>query len=155
MRRAVLTLAVVGSVLSALYLLEGTRYSLGTPAEPGPGLFPLIVSGLLLIGFVGTGIEALASTSKAKVAWPAGAARWRVAAIALSCTAYGLTLPYLGHMIAGSLLAFAVLHVMALRSWPLKIALSLGIGVGSYVLFGMVLGVPFPSGILFDDWHPQ
>ena len=150
MRSAVLTLAVVGSILSALYLIEGTRYSLGTPADPGPGLFPLIVSGLLLIGFVGTGIEALASASKAKVDWPSGPARWRVAAIALSCAAYGFALPYLGHMIAGSLLAFAVLHVMALRSWPVKVTLSLGIGVGSYVLFGMVLGVPFPSGILFD-----
>ena len=150
MRRAVVIFAAAGSLLSVLYLIEGTRYALGTPAAPGPGLFPLIVSGLLLIGFVGTGIEAAASASKAKVCWPAGAARWRVAAIALSCTAYGLALPYLGHMIAGTLLAFAVLHVMALRSWPVKIALSLGIGVGSYVLFGMVLGVPFPSGILFE-----
>ena len=73
-----------------------------------------------------------------------------MAAIALSCAAYALALPYIGHMIAGSLLAFVVLHVMSLRSWPVKIVLSLGIGVGSYVLFGMVLGVPFPSGILFD-----
>lgn len=150
MRRAVLILAVAGSILSALYLLEGTRYSLGTRAEPGPGLFPLLVSGLLLLGFLGTGIEAMVSSSRAKVGWPAGAARWRVAAIALSCAAYGLALPYLGHMIAGSLLAFAVLHAMALRSWLVKITLSLGIGVGSYVLFGVVLGVPFPTGILFD-----
>jgi putative tricarboxylic transport membrane protein len=149
MRIAVLTLAVAGSVLSALYLLEGTRYSMGTLAEPGPGLFPLMVSGILLLGFVGTGIEALASASKAKAGWPAGPARWRVAAIALSCAAYGLALPYLGHWIAGSLLALAVLHVMALRSWPVKVVLSLGIGVGSYVLFGVVLGVPFPAGKLF------
>ena len=45
MRRAVLLFAAAGSVLSVLYLLEGTRYALGTPAAPGPGLFPLIVSG--------------------------------------------------------------------------------------------------------------
>jgi hypothetical protein len=149
MQQAIVRLAVAGSVLSGLYLLETTRYSLGTLAQPGPGLFPLMVSGILLLGFVGMGIEALASASKAKVAWPTGAARRRVAAIASSCAAYAFSLPYLGHLIAGSLLALAVLHVMALRSWTVKVILSAGIGVGSYVLFGMVLGVPFPRGILF------
>jgi putative tricarboxylic transport membrane protein len=150
MRRALFTLAATGTVLSLLYLWEGTRYKLGTPAEPGPGMFPLLISVILLLGFIGTGIEALASSEiKVKIDWPAGSARRRVSAIAASCIAYWLALPYAGQMIAGSLLAFAVLHVMALRSWPVKIVLSLLIGVGSYVLFGVILGVPFPTGILF------
>lgn len=150
MRRAVMIFAGLGAVLSALYLLEGKRYSMGTPAEPGPGLFPLIVGGILLVGFVGTGIEALATAPGAKVGWPAGPGRRRVAAIALSCGAYALALPFIGQMIAASLLALAVLHVMALRSWLLKVVLAVGIGVGSYVLFGRVLGVPFPSGTWFE-----
>lgn len=149
MQKAIFRLAVAGLVLSGLYLLEATRYSFGTLAQPGPGVFPLMVSGILLLGFAGMGIEALASASKAKVGWPAGTARRRVAAIALSCVAYAFLLPYAGHLIAGSLLALAVLHVMALRSWTVKLILSAGIGVGSYVLFGVVLGVPFPRGILF------
>lgn len=150
MQRAVLTFSVVGLIFSVLYLLEGARYSMGAPAEPGPGLFPLLVGGILLLGFLGTGIESIASSSRAKVVWPTGSARGRVAAIALSCVAYAIALPYIGHMIAGSLLAFAVLHVMLLRSWTVKIILSLGMGVGSYVLFGVLLGVPFPKGILFE-----
>ena len=98
-------------------------------------------------------MEAIASSSIGKVAWPTGAARRRVAAIALSSAAYGLALPLLGQMIAGSLLAFAVLHFMSLRSWPVKIVLSLGIGVGSFLLFGLVLGVPFPTGLIFEWWQ--
>jgi putative tricarboxylic transport membrane protein len=150
MRRALVIFALAGSVISAFYLLEGMRYRLGTPAEPGPGLFPLLVGGILLLGCVGTGIEALASSPTVKINWPAGPARRRVAAIALSCAGYVLALPHAGHMVAGSLLAFAVLHAMALRSWPVKIAVSAGIGVGSYVVFGVMLGVPLPEGTLFD-----
>jgi hypothetical protein len=150
MRRALLMFAAFGTISSTLYLIEAARYSMGSPGEPGPGVFPMVVGGILLIGFVGTGVEALRRPGGAKVEWPTGAAGRRVAAIAVSCAGYGLGLPYLGQMIAGSLLALAVLHVMGLRAWPAKIALALGIGVGSHVLFGEVLGVPFPAGLLVD-----
>ena len=126
---------------------------MGIPAEPGPGLFPLLVGVVLLLGFLGTGVEAFVSSSRVKVAWPTNVAGRRVLAVALSSAAYGLALPLLGHLISGSLLAFAVLHFMALRSWPVKISLSLGIGVGSYLLFGLLLGVPFPNGLIFEWWE--
>jgi len=150
MRRTVMVVATVGFLLTLRYLIEAIRYPLGTAGQPGPGLYPLLAGGLLMLGFVGAGLEALVSESKSSVEWPVGGARWRVLAITGAIFAYAILLPYLGHAIMGTLLTLAVFETMRQRSWTVKILLSLIIGVGSYFLFVIVLGVPLPMGSLFE-----
>ena len=150
MRKAVIALALAGFLLTAFYLLETSRYPLGTAAEPGPGSYPLLVSAVLLLGFIGSGIEAVYSDPKRTVQWPKGAARWRVLVVAGSVFGYALFLPLLGHCISGSLLIFAVLQAMKKGSWIKSIFLSLCFGVGSFYLFAVLLDLPLPTGSIFD-----
>jgi hypothetical protein len=50
---------------------------------------------------------------------------------------------------AGTLVTLAVLQIMRLQGWALKLGFSLAIGLGSYYLFSVLLGVPLPTGIWF------
>ena len=142
--------AVVGSVLAIGYLITGWDYPWGTAAEPGPGVYPLIVGLLMMAGAVGLGLEARLRRLRLDAPWPVGAGRWRVLAVLASGLGYAFLLPHLGHPLAGTLVSLIVLRVMGLPRWPLCIGIAIAIGLGSYYLFGQILDVPLPVGIWFD-----
>lgn len=149
-RRSLLVAASLGILLALAYLLEGLRYSRGTLAEPGPGLYPLLVGVLMLVSSLGAALEITAGGSMGQVDWPQGVERRRVLAIAAASLTYVLLVPYLGHPMTGALLTLVVLQVMGTRSWPLKLVVALGLGLGSYYLFGVLLDVSLPLGAWFS-----
>lgn len=146
MRHSLLLVAAIGTAVSVLYLATVPNYSLGTMAEPGPGLYPLVVGSLMLLGFLGVGLEAAWGRSNGGVDWPGRAGRFRIAAVLAACAFYVVSLPHLGHAVAGSLVALVVLQVMGVSSWRASIALALAMGLGSHLLFTVALGVPLPAG---------
>ncbi|MBI2205817.1 MAG: tripartite tricarboxylate transporter TctB family protein [Candidatus Rokubacteria bacterium] len=146
MKRALVVTGALGVVLAALYLVEARRYSWGTIAQPGPGLYPVLVGCLLILGSVGIALEATLRPTGGHIDWPVGRARWRLMAILLPSLAYVLLLRYLGHPVAGTLLTLAVLHAMGMRRWPVKIVIALAVGGISHYVFTVVLGVPLPAG---------
>jgi hypothetical protein len=149
MRRALLGTLIVAMLLAVAYLAEAMRYPRGTMAQPGPGLFPLAVGALMLIAALGTGLEARSRKTWEEMDWPRGLDALRVLGVLAASLGYVLLLPHLGHPVAGTLVTLAVLQMMQLRSWVVKLTLSLVIGLGSYYLFAVLLGVPLPAGIWF------
>ncbi len=150
MRRMVLGTAIAASLLGVVYLVEATRYARGTMAEPGPGLFPLGIGALLLSAALATGLEAWSRRTWEDIDWPRGRDALRVLAVLALGLSYALLLPWLGHPVAASLITLAVLQLMRLQGWALKLGLALGLGLGSYYLFAVVLGVPLPTGLWFE-----
>lgn len=148
--RALLVTSGVATLVSVLYLVEGIRYPWGTAAQPGPAVYLLPVGLLLLIGSLGVGIEALLQKPTEVVQWPDARGTRRVLAILAAVAAYMLLLPNLGHPLSGALVVLVVLQVMRLPNWPLKIGLALLVGLGSYYVFAVLLGVPLPRGMWFD-----
>ena len=149
MQRAFFGTSIAALLLAVAYLAEATRYPRGTMAQPGAGVFPLVVGALMLIAALATGVEARSRKTWEKMNWPRGWDALRVLAVLTASLGYILLLPYLGHPLGGTLVTLAVLQVMHLRGWVLKLILSLLIGLGSYYLFAVVLGVPLPTGIWF------
>jgi hypothetical protein len=149
MRKAIIALSISGFLLTILYLMETLRYPIGTAAEPGPGAYPLLITAVLMLGFIGSGLEALYSTAQGAVQWPIGPARRRMLIIAGTVFAYALLLPVIGHAISGTLLAFTVLQAMNKKAWVANIFMSLCFGVGSYFLFVGLLDLPLPTGSIF------
>lgn len=149
MRRALLGAAVLGTLLALVYLVEGLGYPRGTPAEPGPGLYPLLVGLLLMAGSLGTGLEARFRRSGETIESPRGAEARRVLSIVGVSLGYVLLLHQVGHPVAGTLVTLAVLQVMGLSRWTLKLGLALALGLGSHYLFAVLLGVPLPTGNWF------
>lgn len=152
MSSAALTVAVLGGLLALLYLAQGLTYGRGTRDDPGPGLYPLAVGALFLIGAVGTAIEAWLGRRgrrDERIEWPEGAARWRMVALVAVSLAYVFLLPWAGHPLAAGLVVLVALEVMGLRGWTLKVLLAGVAGIGSHWLFAVLLGVPLPRGIWF------
>lgn len=81
-------------------------------AQPGPGLYPLLVGGLLVLSALGVGVEATRGRSQRTAEWPEGAARARVSAVAGATLGYIMLLPYVGHLLAAVLVTLVVLQVM-------------------------------------------
>lgn len=149
MRRALLGTSIAALLLAVAYLAEATRYPRGTMAQPGPGLFPLAVGALLLIAALATGLEVRFRRTWEDMDWPRRSDALRALAVLAASLGYVILLPRLGHPVAATLVTLAVLQMMQLRGWALKLGLSLVIGLGSYYLFAVMLGVPLPGGIWF------
>jgi len=140
--------------MGVVYLLMGLRYPVGTTANPGPGLYPLFVGGLLLVSSVAGGLEifraARADVGRQRECAPLwGKHAWRLVTIVLTMGVYIIILPYAGHMFGGIIVTFAALQAVGLIRWYTKLILTLFIPVGSFLLFDTILGVSLPKGILF------
>ena len=135
------------------YIIEALSYPRGTMAQPGSGLYPLLLGTLLLLSSLGTGLELLFRRfeKEGDAIWPRGGSGLRLLVVLAASLAYGLLLPYLGHPFIATLVILVVLQVMGVRSWPRKITLALLIGIGSYYLFGKLLAIPLPMGVLFGE----
>lgn len=145
--------ALVVLALSGAYLALGLPLPRGVSARPGPGFFPLLV-GIFLCGtalaFV---VETFRRSPRASTPWGAAGlsadARWRVAATGAALVGFCLLLPWLGYPVVT--LAFVTLLLRSLgAAWTAATVSGLASAAASYYLFGVLLGVPLPRGVLFE-----
>jgi putative tricarboxylic transport membrane protein len=124
------------------------RLSLGTWDEPGPAIFPLGVSLLLMLAGA---LTFLFGRPKAE-----GRVDWRqivrqlytpVRIVGLTA-AYILVLDWLGYLLTSALFIFLLfLWVSRYRFWA-ALGLSIAIGIGSWYFFEKILAVQLPRGFL-------
>jgi putative tricarboxylic transport membrane protein len=144
----VLALGVL--VASGVYLVNGLLLPQGTAAQPGPGLYPVAVG---VFGAVVAATWLLIALRRA----PAGAGgvaipqdgRRRVGVAAALLLGFCLLLPWSGYPPAAFLFTSLLLRGLG-ASWPAASLVGIVSAVGSYYLFGVLLGVPLPRGVLFD-----
>lgn len=144
MRRTLIGVDVAALVLGLLYLWGALEYSLGTLAQPGPGLFPLFIGFLLLLSSIGSLISHLSAPVEGRLEFPKRKELGRVLAVVGGTVAYVVLLPIIGHILGSILTVFIVLHSMGLPSWGLKIGLAIAVSLGSFYLFDIILQVPLP-----------
>jgi hypothetical protein len=114
----------------------------GTLASPGAGMMPKLVLGLLIA--FGAILVARAGESP-----PLTTINWgdfRHAATVVVVTAAAIALyTKIGFVLSVSLLLFVLLYVIERRSLWRTLAVSLGVTIGSYLLFSTLLKSPLPS----------
>jgi hypothetical protein len=145
-------LALVVVAASGAYLLSAWPLPAGTTARPGAGFFPLAVGAFgALMALVWT-----ASAFRRRAPAPEAADQrvpvegfGRVVATAGSLVGFCLLLPYAGY--PGAALVFSAVLLRWLGAgWGSALVIGLASAAISYYLFGVVLSVPLPRGILFD-----
>lgn len=143
-----LALAVLAA--SGTYLVNGMSLPLGTAARPGPGFFPLVVgvfgAAVALVWTVIAVRRAPPAVSAAAVA-PEGRRRVRMTVALLA--GYCLFLPWAGFPLVALGFVGFLLRWLGGR-WTEAWVIALVSALGSYYLFGALLGVPLPRGVLFD-----
>lgn len=144
---------IIGSVLLILLgagvVIESIRLKLGTPLMPQPGFFPFI-GGCLLIGLalvlLVQSLRRRDETTR-ESGDATGTLRKPVILIA-SLSVYTALIGPLGYVLPTIILVAVVLRVLGVTSWKILTLASLGMSVGAYVLFGRILGIDLPAGVL-------
>jgi putative tricarboxylic transport membrane protein len=133
------------------YLLSAWPLPHGTMARPGAGFFPLGVGAfgavLALVWTVSVFRRAPASRAAEQRAPVEGFGR--VVATAGSLAGFCLVLPYAGYPVAAAVFTAVLLRWLG-AGWRSALVIGLASAALSYYLFGVVLSVPLPRGILFD-----
>ena len=135
--------AGIGLVLAAFFIWQATQIQLSFISDPvGPKTFPIIIGALL-------GVSSLVILLRPdpKPEWPRAGRLAEVGLAVMVLLAYAYALPELGFVIATTVAA-------AILSWRLGtrpvVALLAGIGIalGIYVVFHLILGLSLAQGPL-------
>lgn len=148
---------LVGAVAFLLLALAGVvqslRLSLGGWHNPGPGLFPLVLSAVL--GGLAVALVVVAVGRRGRPAEapppeaPSAGATPRSAWWALvSLLAFYALLEPLGFLATSVLLLVVLLRAIARQRWPVTLAVSVGASLSSYLLFDRLLQLPLPRGVI-------
>lgn len=138
---------VVGFFFLAIgigFTAGAVRLGIGIPTKPNPGFFPFIDGVILIV--LSSLFLLRAWGGRSGDSRPFGRMKGP-AAVVLALVFYVAALERLGYVITTGLLSAVVLKVMETRPRVL-VLVSLGLAVGSYLLFDRLLGVTLPPGIL-------
>jgi hypothetical protein len=127
---------------SAVVLYESLRIGLGTPAKPGSG-FLTFCAAVVLIGLSLFLIHRGWNVREAKMTH----SRKVILALAVLIV-YSLVLDSLGFIVATFLAVAALFGLQTSRPWWVVLALSALVTLSAYVVFGVLLQVFFPPGLL-------
>jgi hypothetical protein len=144
MKNAGAWFAILLLVLSAVVFVQSLDLRYKTPFGPGPGMFPLWLSGLL---FIVSLLYLYESVKKQPVRFadilPKGDGLFNVAATVGAVIVFLLVMPYTGFTTG----IFIMLVLVFLRQfkWYSALAVSAAVAFAVFVLFQQLLGVPLPT----------
>jgi hypothetical protein len=144
-------LAVAVLVISGIYLVNGMVLPRGTAAQPGPGFYPIAVGmfgAAVALTWLVVALRRAPALAGGRIEMPPDGLR-RAGIAAGLLVGFCLLLPWAGYPPAAFLFTSLLLRGLG-ASWPGASLVGLVTAVGSYYLFGVLLGVPLPRGVLLD-----
>jgi putative tricarboxylic transport membrane protein len=160
-----LLLLAVPLVVGVTYLIQTLSYPFGSIGGPDFGFFPMLV-GALIVGASavvllrqGTVVLRKGATGK-KGAETEGAEvrpedtagfRWKLLLIMAALLVYVLVANIAGHIVTAAFVSAVALKLTGGRPWWQVVLFGVAIGVGSYLLFAVILGMPLPTGVLLSS----
>jgi len=150
MKRSQLAVSAVLAGLAGFVLLESRHLSFGTMRVPQTGFFPWVLATLLLVLCVilfAQGLSGVESNRPPDHIPPEGWSRIVFALAAM--TGFAVLLERLGFLLTTFFLMLLLLRAIESQRWSKVFFVALLTAVGSYALFGWILGIPLPGGV-FD-----
>lgn len=149
MKRAQLAVSAVLGGLAGFVLLESRHLSFGTMRVPQTGFFPWVLATLLLVLCV---ISFAQGVSGAEPERPPDAIlpeAWsRIAFTLAAMIGFALMLERLGFLLSTFFLMILLLRAIESQRWSKVVFVALLTAIGSYVIFGWILAIPLPGGVL-------
>jgi len=135
-----LVVAATVVVLGGFAFAQSLRLGVGSASAPGPGTWPALVSGVLLI----LGIVLAARFRHTDDAEPFGRTGLLVLAAVATMAVFVAVVATIGFEIPTAALAFVWLRFLGHEGWRTSIAISVGAAVAFYLLFVAALDVSIP-----------
>lgn len=130
--------------LAVLAVVESLRLGTGTMKEPGPGFLSLAM-GLVIAIF--SLVLIIRGWKPEKGSRPVKHSTTTIIAL-VALFVYSLIMDSLGFVVATFLLVAVLFHLAERRRWWVLLGMSALVTAVAYLLFGFVLKVFFPEGIL-------
>lgn len=128
---------LIVAVIAIVFAAESMKLSAGTFAEPGPAMWPLIISGLTFL------LSVVAATLRPDI--PALIRRsglFRIAIYLAGFLAIVILYQPLGFILSSAIFCLASLKLAANEKWFTSITLTIIAPIVVYVIFGIFLELP-------------
>ena len=136
---------LVGALTGIAVVVGSLGLRIGTPSSPQPGFFPFL-GGMALVA-LSCVLVVQAGLGRSTGTESFGEVR-RPALLVGGLGVYVGLLDPLGYVLATILIAGVILRVLGVTSWRVLAVGSVALSLGTYLLFGRVLGVDLPPGVL-------
>ncbi|MDI7258850.1 MAG: tripartite tricarboxylate transporter TctB family protein [Thermodesulfobacteriota bacterium] len=159
--RKEITSSLVFIVFGLGYLIHNTMYSMDTWNSPGPGVFPLIVGGALILLAACQLFQSLRKPKKRDDPKSDGLSIKSLKAflqergeakpliLVVVFILYLLMVKWLGFFTSNSIFVVISSRLMGAKDWRKPVALAVGVGLFCYLLFEVWLKLSLPRGYLF------
>jgi len=149
MKRSQLAVSLVLVGWATFLLIQSRHLSFGSMRVPQTGFFPTVLAILLLIlaailfgqGFVGEepgrGPDKILTEG-----WS------RIGLTLAAMIAFALVLESLGFLLSTFLLMILLLRAIESQRWSKVVVVAVLTAIASYAIFGWILGIPLPGGVL-------
>jgi len=146
-------------LLGAGYLVYNTKYPLDTLNNPGPGVFPLILGGILTLLAIYQLAHVLQKSRlkeyqvKEQPQSVKGALQsWKKESgpliLAAAFAIYVILIPWMGFFISNFLFVVICSRLIGARDWKRPLFLAIGLDLFCYLLFEIWLKLSLPRGSL-------
>jgi hypothetical protein len=132
--------AVVPAVLGVAAVVGSLGLGVGTPGEPGPGTWPLLISGALVVLSIALVVLARHHTDAERFT----RASWQVLAGLATMIFFVAAVPYIGFEIPAAVLTFLWLRFLGGEGWRLSVVTSIAVVAAFYLIFVAALSVRIP-----------
>lgn len=135
---------LVPLVFGLVALAQSVRLGVGDPQDPGPGLWPVLTSGAVILCAV---VLLLTERTEADYEKYTRGALVNMMGV-VSLIAYVLLFQFVGMELATLLTSAFWLKVLGGESWRTTVIMSVSLTVALYLLFIVLLGAPLPRLLL-------
>jgi hypothetical protein len=135
-----LVTAVVIAALGVAAIVGSLALGVGSPGQPGPGTWPLLMGVALLVLSVVLAFLARRTTDAERFT----RASWQVLAGLVTMILFVSAIGVIGFEIPAALLTFVWLRYLGGESWRLSIVISIAVVIAFYAIFVGALSVRIP-----------
>lgn len=135
-----LVTAVVIATLAVAAIVGSLALGVGSPGQPGPGTWPLLMGVALLVLSVVLAFLARRTTDAERFT----RASWQVLAGLVTMILFISAIGVIGFEIPAALLTFVWLRYLGGESWRLSIVISIAVVIAFYAIFVGALSVRIP-----------
>ena len=149
MRRLTIAASLILAGLAGLTLFEASRLAFGSIRVPQTGFFPSILAILLLFFSIALLVQTCRQAGGESGEQPITSEAWiRISITLAAMLGFALVLEKLGFLLSTFTVMLVLLRVIEPQKWPRVLAVALATALISYFLFGRLLNIPLPSGVL-------
>ena len=149
MKQSNIAISLILIGLAGFILLQSRNLAFGTLRAPQTAFFPTTLATLLLIFSVMLLAQTLLGGEIRRGPGNIVAEGWvRIGATLATMVGFALALERLGFLLTTFLLMVLLLRAIESQRWPKVVAIALITTLSSYAIFGWLLGIPLPGGVL-------